>query len=188
MPEVVKGTTSKSITFRVADSSTGLPVTNLLAADFTITYEIENASEVTMTLHDLSAVTDAFSSGGIIHRGDGKYRLDVPNIWNTIDTTVIFLATIDNAVAYFHDYFIVPPRANGLGDIQTIIELTNGTDPIEDARVWITSDSNGSNIVAGSLYTDEFGKCTFYLGPGTYYRWASKTGVEFDNPQSFTVT
>lgn len=63
--------------------------------------------------------------------------------------------------------------------IYTNEELETG--PIGDCKVWVTTDVSGLNIVA-SGFTDNFGKITFYLDPGTYYMWRKKTGYNFTNP------
>jgi hypothetical protein len=46
-------------------------------------------------------------------------------------------------------------------------------------EVWITSDSAGATVVAGTLVTDGTGDATFLLDAGaTYYLWAQKDGYE----------
>lgn len=192
MPEVLRNSTSKSIEFRVVDDETGLPKTDLNAASagLSIQYRIDNGSKVSITPSDLAAINSAYSSGGLKHVGAGKYRLDSPNsCWLDTGLEVKFYGEADDCVFYFHDYQIVPPNISGNGRIQQQLEITDGDDePIEDVRVWISTDIGGTNIVAGPLYTDEFGLVTFFLSAATYYRWCSKTGVTFTNPQSFTVT
>ena len=65
---------------------------------------------------------------------------------------------------------------------------TAGGDPVAGADVWITTDSVGQDIVAGTVKTDAFGNTpTLHLDPGTYYRWAQISGYEFTNPLTFTV-
>lgn len=61
------------------------------------------------------------------------------------------------------------------------------TGPIGECKVWVTTDSAGSNIVA-SGYTDDFGKVTFYLDAGTYYMWRKKSGYLFVNPDTEIVS
>lgn len=58
---------------------------------------------------------------------------------------------------------------------------------IDGAEVWITSDAAGALLVAGTLHSDAAGLVTFMLDPGTYYRWCQRAGVNFTNPQLFTV-
>lgn len=78
---------------------------------------------------------------------------------------------------------------SGSGSTQWTYTLTNsaGGAPISDADVWVTTDLAGLNIVANSR-TDAFGVATFFLDPGTYYIWRQKSGWNFDNPDTETVT
>jgi hypothetical protein len=66
--------------------------------------------------------------------------------------------------------------ASGAGAITWVVEIDDGTDPIEAAHVWVSTDEAGSNIVAGSLLTDSFGLVTFFLDAGTYYVHVRKDG------------
>jgi hypothetical protein len=76
---VAPGTTSVSIDVQIVDD-TGLPVTGLVAATFpALNYSKGTGADTSITLSDLSALTDAYSSGGVKERSGGVYRLDVPN-------------------------------------------------------------------------------------------------------------
>ena len=59
---------------------------------------------------------------------------------------------------------------------------------IADASVYVTSDISGAVRVASGLTSDDDGIVTLNLNKGLHYRWAQKTGKNFTNPQSFTVT
>jgi hypothetical protein len=60
--------------------------------------------------------------------------------------------------------------------------------PIGDARVWITSDSDGDTLVDGAYRTDASGEVTFTLIAGTtYYLWAQKDGQQAVEGQSFVA-
>ena len=61
------------------------------------------------------------------------------------------------------------------------------TGPIADVTVWVTTDQNGTNVVASGV-TDDNGKVTFYLDAGTYYFWRRKSGYNFSNPDSETIS
>jgi len=61
-----------------ARTSTGAALTGKLAADFSLSYRRDGAS-VTITLSDLTALTDSHTDGGIKEVGNGEYRLDVPD-------------------------------------------------------------------------------------------------------------
>jgi len=71
----------------------------------------------------------------------------------------------------------------GAGSTPNEITLSDGTNPIADADVWVTTDSAGTNIIAGTLQTNSLGKVTFMLDTDvTYYLWVQKDGWNFSNP------
>ena len=78
----------------------------------------------------------------------------------------------------------------GAGGISYTVTVTrqDGATPIEGCAVWVTTDSIGHNIIAGTLYTNASGNATFLLDAGTYYLWRQATGWNFTNPTSFTVS
>jgi hypothetical protein len=74
------GATSKTVDIRIVDDS-GLPVPGLVAATMpTIKYSLAGANaDATITLADLATLTTAWASGGVFERGEGVYRLDLPD-------------------------------------------------------------------------------------------------------------
>lgn len=79
--------------------------------------------------------------------------------------------------------------AAGAGAIEWTYTLTSsaGSLPIADADVWATSDSAGLAVLASGR-TDQNGQVTFFLDSGTIYLFRQKTGFNFNNPQTLTVT
>lgn len=75
----------------------------------------------------------------------------------------------------------------GAGAITHTITVNDGANPIEGVSVWISTDSAGSNVIAGSITTSSLGQAVFYLDAGTYYAWMQKSGYNFTNPTSITV-
>lgn len=77
----------------------------------------------------------------------------------------------------------------GSGAIQWSYTLTNsiGGAPIADADVWASTDLGGANVVASGK-TDSFGVVTFWLDAGVHYIWSQKSGWNFDNPDTETVS
>lgn len=66
----------------------------------------------------------------------------------------------------------------GTGSDTVTLTFTDGTNPISGAEVWVSSDSGGATIVAGTLTTDDDGEVTMLLDAGTtYYAWLKKSGV-----------
>lgn len=75
----------------------------------------------------------------------------------------------------------------GSGGIEYTIAINDGSNPAVAVPVWITTDSAGTNVIAGTKNTDGNGEVTFYLQAGTYYAWASDDNVNFVNPTQITV-
>ncbi len=74
------GQTNISLDVQIVDD-TGLPVTGLVAATFpTVKRSSGTGADATITLSDLTALTDAHSDGGVKERGEGVYRLDLPDL------------------------------------------------------------------------------------------------------------
>ena len=78
---VKKGSTDRSVTIRIIDSTTGLPETAVEhnTSGIDLWYRREGADKSSITEAALSALADAHSDGGIEHIGDGYYRLDLPD-------------------------------------------------------------------------------------------------------------
>lgn len=77
--------------------------------------------------------------------------------------------------------------AAGSGSTSTTLTITVSSVARDGVSVWVTTDSAGTNTVASGT-TNAFGQVTFLLDPGTYYAWKSLSGVNFTNPETFTVT
>lgn len=76
----------------------------------------------------------------------------------------------------------------GAGSVEHEVTITKAEQPVDGAEVWVSTDISGTNVVAGTLTTDAFGNATFMLDPGDYYLWVQQAGVNFPNPNSFTVS
>lgn len=75
------GSASQTIDVMFVDDS-GLPLTGKVAADFpTLTYSLAgpNADVAFPALSNLALITTAWAAGGVKERGNGVYRLDLPN-------------------------------------------------------------------------------------------------------------
>jgi hypothetical protein len=76
----------------------------------------------------------------------------------------------------------------GSGSTAHEVTINAGGNPQDGAEVYVTTDSAGTNVVAGTLHTNAQGKATFQLDAATYYLWVQKAGVNFTNPTTFTVS
>jgi hypothetical protein len=75
----------------------------------------------------------------------------------------------------------------GKGAIQHTCSVLFDNEPLPGADVWITTDQDGDNVVAGVVVTDASGAAKFWLDPGTYYQWTQKSTFEFESPIQITV-
>jgi len=85
------GATSQSVDVTVYDDS-GLPVAGLVAATFpAVKYSRAGAyPDVAITLSDLALITSPHTPGGLKERGEGRYRLDLPDlIFNTASAVTL---------------------------------------------------------------------------------------------------
>jgi hypothetical protein len=73
------------------------------------------------------------------------------------------------------------------GSTQYVVNVSDGTDPLDNAEVWVTSDEAGEHVVDGRIYSDAAGNATFLLDPGTYYAWAEHGGKVRVTARLFTV-
>jgi hypothetical protein len=81
----------------------------------------------------------------------------------------------------------IDPRGTGADQCTQII-LGEDDAPVADAQVWITSDAEGANVVAGTLITNSSGEVFPLLDDGeSYYRWAQKDGMNPIRAQAFTA-
>ncbi len=78
-------------------------------------------------------------------------------------------------------------NTTGPGSVLKELTITSAGQPADGVAVWITTDSAGTNTIAGTKPTNGQGKVQFMLDPGTYYAWCQKNGVDFTNPTPFTV-
>lgn len=76
-----KGVTGRSVTIRIIDSTDGTPETGVVynTAGIDLWYRRQGAAKVSITEATLASLTAAHADGGVLHIGDGYYRLDLPD-------------------------------------------------------------------------------------------------------------
>ena len=147
---------------------------------------------------DISGGTMAAVAGA-----DGWYDLTLTAAYtNTIGDLSIIIQDASLCLPVFAKFQVVEETvydalyaagAVGYGGVgsgasaTTIICQVSGL-PIDGVEVWITTDAAGLNVVAGTLVSDALGEADFMLDPGTYYAWRQKSGYNFTNPTSITVS
>jgi hypothetical protein len=78
---IKKGSTDRSVTVRIVDSTDGTPETGVVfnTSGIDLWYRRELAAKTSITEATLAALTTAHTDGGFLHIGDGYYRLDLPD-------------------------------------------------------------------------------------------------------------
>ena len=77
----------------------------------------------------------------------------------------------------------------GPGGISYPVTVTDtSNNPIQGVQVWLTSDPEGDNVVAGTLLTDSSGTATFEVPAGTYFLWRLSGKYTIPNPKTVTVS
>ena len=84
-------------------------------------------------------------------------------------------------------------KGRNVNAIEVTYTVDDGTDPIDGAEVWVTTDLAGANTIwAGTtngsgIALDANGEKP-WLDAGTYYFWTQKTGYSFSNPDTEVVS
>ena len=117
---------------------------------------------------------------------------------DSLEAGVTALQTTANTIAGYTDTLettlttiqaaITNVTTIGTGAISTTITCQVGGVPLDGVEVWITTDEDGENVIAGTLVTDANGQVTFMLDAGTVYVWRQLAGYNFSNPQTKVVS
>ncbi|MFO1268559.1 MAG: hypothetical protein U1F25_13690 [Rubrivivax sp.] len=104
---ITKGSVDQSVEISIIDSTDGTPETGVVynTSGIDLWYRRQGAAKTSITEASLSALTDAHTDGGILHIGDGVYRLDLPDAawasgadWVAIGGTVTGMIVIGGRV------------------------------------------------------------------------------------------
>lgn len=192
------GSTDVTIYFKLRSDTTGLPVTGLAfnSAGANASYTRKGASAASITLATLAAANSAHSDGGFKEvdatLAPGLYRLDLPDAACAsgvpfVVASIKFSGVIAESVLVRLDPNLSSTGAGAVSTTITVKSSVGGT-PIQGAEVWVTTDSVGTNVIAGTLTTNNFGQVTFFLDPGTYYVWIAAPDYTEPNPTTIVVT
>jgi Carboxypeptidase regulatory-like domain len=190
------GTTGFTVYFRLRDSTTGLPKLALTTSSggASAGYVRARGSPVSIALVQLATPADAWTAGGFIEVSQslhpGLYRFDTPDAVQASGVVEAFVSMVFTGVIAETILIRLEALSNiGTGSSQFTVSITDTlTNPLANARVWVTSDSTGTNVVAGTLTTGTNGQVTFFLNPGNYFLWVSDPGFSGTNPTTITVT
>jgi len=105
--------------------------------------------------------------------------------------TIYIEATVDGDTGGISYAFTAYSQLGGAtaGAITYAYTLTDSVtgNPIDGASVWVTTDSAGTDIIASGT-TNDSGVVMFYLDAATRYFWRSRSGYNFDNPDTEVVS
>lgn len=138
MRSVKKGATDQSVVIRIVDATDGTPETGVAynTSGIDLWYRREGATKTSITEASLSALNDAHTDGGILHIGDGYYRLDLP----------------DAAVASGANGVVVGGTVTGMIVIGCYVHLLD-YDPQDALRLGLTALPNAAANATGGLMT-----------------------------------
>jgi hypothetical protein len=147
----------------VTDVTNGLTPGNVTVGGYT-------AAALLELLQTDTGETSA-SAGSVAKLAQGASGLDSATVTTACETA------IDNKGL----------SGNGIGAETVTITIDDGSDPLDGAEVWVTTDSIGTNRVASGI-SNASGQVTFMLDTGSYYVWKQLAGYNFTNPSALTVT
>jgi hypothetical protein len=78
----------------------------------------------------------------------------------------------------------------GVGANEVVINISDSSGSgVSDVSVYVSTDSEGGDVIAGRVLTDNQGNTpSLYLDAGVYYRFAERDGYSFTNPIKFDVS
>lgn len=138
MRPILKGSTDQSVVIRIVDSGDGTPETGVVfnTSGIDLWYRREGATKTSITEATLSALNDAHSDGGVLHIGDGYYRLDLP----------------DAAVASGANGVMVGGTVTGMVVIGCYVPLLD-VNLYDGVRMGLTALPNAAAEASGGLFT-----------------------------------
>lgn len=141
---ILRGSTDQSIVIRIIDSTDGTPETGVVynTSGIDLWYRREGATKTSITEATLAALDSAHSDGGIIHIGDGYYRLDLP------DAAVASAAGVNGVM--------IGGTVTGMIVIGCYVTLV-AYNPYDAVRMGMTALPNAAPDAAGGLPISDAG-------------------------------
>ena len=180
------GKTGLTVTVDVRNSAGTLVVTDGSASAiggglYGYTHTSATADDYTAVFKTADSTVDAQHVPSLVPVQLPRIDAAVSSRADATDYTTTRAAKLDNL-----DIAISTRMTLGAGGTPKVYTLTDGTNPIADADVWVTTDTAGANVIASGR-TDSFGQVTFMLDSGTCYIWRQKSGWDFINPDTEVV-
>lgn len=182
------GDTSVTVDVQIVDDD-GLPVTGLVASTFPTTkYSRAGANaDVAISLSDLATLTTAWSAGGVKERGEGYYRLDLPDaVFSTYGVVSLRGETSGKRLLASrlqvgeHDLFAAAGRI-GTGRIDVVSSVT----PDGDVYVRMGNDYLDADGLAIDFVDDD--DVWPVLTAGTVEAQVSLPGTDFTKAMSIII-
>ncbi len=101
MRQIKTGSSDKSVTLYIIDSTDGTPETGVLwnTSGMDLKYRRELSAVVSITEATLASLTTAHSDGGFLEIGNGSYRFDLPDLaWASGAKTVTIFGTVTGMI------------------------------------------------------------------------------------------
>jgi hypothetical protein len=141
---IKRGSTDQSVVIHIMDSTDGSNETGVVynTSGIDLWYRRQGSTKTSITEATLAATDSAHSDGGIIHIGDGDYRLDLP------DAAVASSAGINEVT--------VGGTVTGMIVVSDTFPLV-AYDPYDAVRIGITALPNAAADAAGGLPISDAG-------------------------------
>lgn len=114
----------------------------------------------------ITATISAVATGAVVWQDTGYSPTAATEIANAVD---VVLSAAHGSSSW------QPGGAGAITFTYTVYE-SDGTTPVADCEVWVTTDEDGLHVVSSSQYSDAAGVTTWYLDAGTYYFWRRRSG------------
>lgn len=152
----------------------------------------------TITIYDVSDSSVIINAAAMTEMANGFYTY----VFAALDNSKEYTAICDSVTLTGPERYAVvgfsgiveaikakTDTLGGAGAITYAYTLTDSVtgNPIDGASVWVTTDSAGTDIIATGT-TNDSGVVTFYLDAATRYFWRSRSGYNFDNPDTEVVS
>lgn len=143
------------------------------------------------TLKTLSDQIDGIGGGG--DATEAKQDTIIAYV-DSLETrlTAVRAGYLDNLTNLDAAISSIPGAAAGAIEVTDLL-INDGSNPIEGAEVWITTDSGGSNrvwygVTNAAGVPKDVGDNNPWLDAGTYYVWVQKVNYSFSNPTAKVVS
>jgi hypothetical protein len=147
----------------------------------TLACDVTDSSGITELLTRLPDAT-AGATGGVAVVGSA---MTLTAAYDKAKDDVLTPLAVVDGIADSILAIVTPGTADGVTCTLTVHD--SGGHDVADATVWVTSDIAGATVIQSGT-TSATGTIAFTLTAGTtYYRWATKAGMNFTNPQAFVA-